>query len=69
MEAPWRTRKRSATTAECTSVPDAPTADPVFCGKRYQASVTEAWGYWGPDGDGYAEVCQECVAAWRAGSE
>lgn len=40
--------------------PSAPTSAPVLCGKTNQTSVSEAWGFWGPGGAGFSDVCQGC---------
>jgi hypothetical protein len=36
---------------------------PVECGEIGVASITEAWGYYGPSGEGHAEVCHGCITA------
>lgn len=46
--------------------PDAATAKPVWCGETDVASITEAWGHFGPGGDGYDAVCRGCIDAQRA---
>lgn len=46
--------------------PDDATAKPVWCGEIGVASITEAWGYYGPGGDGYGAVCLGCLDAQRA---
>ena len=46
--------------------PDDPTAKPVWCGEVGVASITEAWGYYGPGGAGHDAVCRACVGAKRA---
>ncbi len=46
--------------------PDDATMKPVECGEIGVASITEAWGYYGPGGDGHAEVCKKCIAARTA---
>jgi hypothetical protein len=45
--------------------PDDTTARPVWCGKTGAASITEAWGYYGPGGAGHADVCRGCDDARR----
>jgi hypothetical protein len=46
--------------------PDDACAKPVWCGATGVASITEAWGYYGPGGDGYDDVCRCCIDAERA---
>lgn len=46
--------------------PDDAPAKPVWCGEVVGASITEAWGHYGPGGDGYDDVCRPCIAAQRA---
>lgn len=46
--------------------PDDATMKPVECGEVGVASITEAWGYYGPGGDGHAEVCRGCITARAA---
>jgi len=46
--------------------PDAATAKPVWCGQIGVASITEAWGYYGPGGNGHEDVCRGCIDAQRA---
>ena len=46
--------------------PDEATAKPVWCGEVGKASITEAWGYYGPGGAGHDEVCRACIDAQRA---
>jgi hypothetical protein len=46
--------------------PDDAAAKPVWCGATNAASITEAWGYYGPGGNGHDEVCRACVDAQRA---
>ena len=46
--------------------PDDATAKHVWCGQTGVASITETWGYYGPGGDGYADVCHGCIDASRA---
>ena len=46
--------------------PDAATAKPVWCEQTGVSSITEAYGYYGPGGDGHAEVCRGCIDARRA---
>ena len=51
--------------------PDAATAKPVWCGETGVASITEAWGYYGPGGAGpggagHGDVCRGCIDAQRA---
>lgn len=46
--------------------PDDAAVKPVECGEVGVASITEAWGYYGPGGDGYADVCRGCIAARSA---
>lgn len=43
--------------------PDDATMKPVECGEIGVRSITEAWGYYGPAGEGHAEVCRACIAA------
>ena len=45
--------------------PDDVTMKPVECGQRGVASITEAWGYYGPGGDGHKDVCTDCIDARR----
>ncbi len=45
--------------------PDAPGIEPVYCGATLVCSVTDAWGYWGPAGDGYDRICKECEKVKR----
>jgi hypothetical protein len=45
--------------------PDDACAKPVWCGQTGVASITEAWGFWGPGGDGHADVCRDCIAEKR----
>ena len=42
---------------------DAPTSAPALCGKTGQATVSEAFGFWGPGGAGYEDMCKPCVEA------
>lgn len=37
----------------------------ALCGRRGQTTVSSAWGYWGPTGRGYDEVCKACVQVER----
>lgn len=46
--------------------PDDATAKPVWCGQTGVASITDAWGYYGPGGDGYDDVCRGCLNAQGA---
>lgn len=46
--------------------PDDATMKPVECGEIGVASITEAWGYYGPGGEGHAEVCPRCITARNA---
>jgi hypothetical protein len=46
--------------------PDAGPMKPVECGKIGVASITEAWGFYGPAGDGHKDVCTDCIDARRA---
>ena len=46
--------------------PDDATMKPVECGEVGVASITEAWGYYGPGGDGHDDVCRGCINAQRA---
>lgn len=46
--------------------PDNATAKPVWCGKTNVASITGAWGFYGPGGGGHDEVCPDCIDAQRA---
>lgn len=46
--------------------PNDATAKPVWCGEVGVASITEAWGHYGPGGEGHDEVCRKCIAAQRA---
>ena len=45
--------------------PDDATAKPVWCGATGVASITEAWGFYGPGGAGHNEVCRGCLDAER----
>jgi hypothetical protein len=45
--------------------PDAATAKPVWCGETNVASITEAWGFYGPGGGGHDDVCRDCIDAQR----
>lgn len=42
---------------------DSPTAAPALCGLTGQATVSEAYGFWGPGGDGFKDMCKTCVEA------
>ena len=46
--------------------PDDAAAKPVRCGETGVASITEAWGYYGPGGAGYDDVCRGCIDAQHA---
>ena len=46
--------------------PDDATAKSVWCGETGVASITEAWGYYGPGGEGHDDVCRGCIDAQRA---
>jgi hypothetical protein len=46
--------------------PDDATMKPVECGEIGVASITEAWGYYGPGGNGHDEVCRTCIEARAA---
>ena len=46
--------------------PDDATMKPVECGEVGVASITEAWGYYGPGGDGHEDVCKACIGARAA---
>jgi hypothetical protein len=46
--------------------PDDATAKPVWCGAVGVASITEAWGYYGPGGTGHDDVCRGCIDKQRA---
>lgn len=46
--------------------PDDATAKPVWCGQIGVASITEAFGYYGPSGGGHDEVCRACISAQHA---
>jgi hypothetical protein len=46
--------------------PDDACMKPVWCGEIGVASITEAWGHYGPDGPGHDDVCRACLAAQRA---
>ncbi len=48
---------------------DAPSAEPAWCGKRYQSTITDAWGAWGPGGKLFDQVCSDCVAAKKAAAK
>jgi hypothetical protein len=43
--------------------PDDAAAKPVWCGQTGVASITEAWGYYGPGSVGYDDVCRACISA------
>lgn len=43
--------------------PEAAAIEPAWCGRILESTITDAFGYWGPGGDGYAEVCKECEKA------
>jgi hypothetical protein len=45
--------------------PDDATAKPVWCGQTGVASITEAWGYYGPGGVGHDDVCRVCIDVQR----
>jgi hypothetical protein len=45
--------------------PDDAAAKPVWCGQIGVASITEAWGYYGPSGNGHNDVCRACLAVQR----
>lgn len=47
--------------------PSSPTVAPAWCGKRGQATILDASGYHGPEGNGWDSVCKPCVAAQKAG--
>jgi hypothetical protein len=49
--------------------PDDATMKPVECGEVGVASITEAWGYYGPGGEGHKDVCCACIDARRARSK
>lgn len=36
-----------------------------LCGKEKKlvSHLSEAWGHWGPEGQGHKEVCKTCVRA------
>jgi hypothetical protein len=42
-------------------------APSVLCGAGYATSVGEAWGWWGPGGEGFKDICSKCYAAQQAG--
>ena len=46
--------------------PDDATMKPVECGEVGVASITEAWGYYGPGGAGHDDVCKDCITARAA---
>lgn len=46
--------------------PDDTTAKPVWCGQINAASISAAWGYYGPDGAGHDDICRDCIDAQRA---
>lgn len=46
--------------------PSSPTAARTLCGKTGQATVSEAWGFWGPGGSGFEDMCKPCVKADHA---
>lgn len=46
--------------------PNAAVMDPALCGRRGQRTTTGAWGYYGPGGAGFDEMCTQCVAIERA---
>ena len=37
------------------------------CGLGGVTTVTRAWGYWGPGGEGFKDVCKECLATEEEG--
>lgn len=37
-----------------------PSTDPALCGKRDQTTLTSAWGFYGPEGQGFKDICLEC---------
>jgi len=49
--------------------PDDATMKPAWCGAVGGPTITEAFGYYGPEGPGFADVCQDCNhkqrASWR----
>jgi hypothetical protein len=45
--------------------PDDAPAKPVWCDATNVASITEAWGYYGPGGAGHDDVCRACIDAQR----
>ncbi len=38
----------------------------TVCGLRDQTTISEAWGGWGPGGDGFKDVCPDCYAGRAA---
>ncbi len=46
--------------------PSTPTAEPVLCGRTGAASVSEAYGYWGPGGAGFHEICPTCFKIYTS---
>lgn len=46
--------------------PNDATAKPVWCGEAYVASISEAWGFYGPGGIGHDGICHACIDAERA---
>lgn len=42
---------------------DSPVAAAAYCGVTNRATITDAWGYFGPGGNGWDEVCKDCVTA------
>lgn len=43
------------------TAPDNATMKPAYCGATGQATITEAWGFYGPGGEGHDQVCKECI--------
>lgn len=48
---------------------NAPGNEPAWCGNvgGGVGTVTDAWGYWGPQGDGWELICKKCVRAKNGG--
>lgn len=48
---------------------NAPAIEPAWCGRNDgDGTVTDAWGWWGPEGQGWEWVCKACVKAKEKGA-